>query len=489
MSKKTGGKPVADIGETDFAGARDDDRPDRLSLSNGRQIPFNGRPNEFKITDITKDGKDYKAEDAFREYLVADDKMSAEKNPLYKGTTDGDYVNVDLKNAVVKADVKVQVFDEATGYPKTVNKNLTIDFANPPDEPVMIDSVMADPGKREMYEISLDIKNKKWEYQKIRMEKQDDGSFKRVEIAGEKGSEAFDPSKLVGKRETSLDNPSEYMPFVRGAQHTGVNATAETADGSGVWNGRMKSLTQDLDKREGNWERVNISVDARYGSNDGQYLAKLNDKGEPELYVPLKMPADFFWRSKVSFAPTKDGLVNSAALDRGVVTVENGKVHSDGLNDMSEVLHSAFNNRNYTIVHEGKRYFFETKEQFDAEVTKLETMRKGVYTSDTPTTPTAAAAPVMVSDAGELAAGKMNRYSFTASEDGMVSFKLRTKKGDADLYISKNNEPSTDAYDHRSWNSNLKNDVLKLDVKAGETYHLGVHGYKASTFELSSKYE
>ena len=188
--------------------------------------------------------------------------MSAEKNPLYKGTTDGDYVNLDLKDAV-KADVKVQVFDDATGYPGTESKSITIDFANPPDEPVMIDSVMKDPAKREMYEISLDIKNKKWEFQLVRMEKQDDGSFKRVEL-DQKGSEPFDPAKLTGKRETSLDNPETYMPFVRDSQR-GVNATAEAADGSGVWNGRMKSLLQSLDKREGNWERVNISVDARYG--------------------------------------------------------------------------------------------------------------------------------------------------------------------------------------------------------------------------------
>jgi|GEM_PF-4403515 len=491
MSRKSGGKPVKDIGETDFASARDDDRPDRLSLSNGRQIPFNARPNEFKITTVTKDGKDYKAEDAFREYLVADDKMSAEKNPLYKGTTDGDYVNLDLKDAVVKADVKIQVFDEETGYPKTENKSLTIDFANPPDEPVMIDSVMKDPASREMYEISLDIKNKKWEFQLVKMEKQDDGSFKRVEL-DEKGSEPFDPEKLVGKRETSLDNPETYMPFVRDSQSRGVNATAETSDGSGVWNGRMKSLTQSLDKREGNWERVNISVDARYGSNDGQYLAKLDDKGEPEMYIPLKMPADFFWRSKVAFSPAKDGLVNSKALERGVVTVENGQAKADGLNDMTELLHSAFNNNHYTIVHQGKRYFFETKAQFDQEVAKLEEMRKGVYTpaTDAAATP-ASSTPAgdLVNVSGTVSRNEMSRHSFTASQDGEVKVLLKTKRGDADLYISKDNEPTSDTFDFRSWNSSKELDFVTLNVKAGETYNIGVHGYRKSKFEVVAKYE
>ena len=489
MSKKTGGKAVADIGDTNFASARDDDRPDRLVLGNGRQIPFNVRPNEFKIKTIEKGGTTYKADEAFREYLVGDDQMSAKKNPLYKGTTDGDYVNLDLEKAVVKAETKIQTFDEATGYPKMVNKEVTIDFANPPDKPILIDSVMKDPGKREMYEISLDVKNKKWEYQLIRMEKQDDGSFKRVEL-DQKGNDPFDPKKLVGMRETSLDNPSTYLPFVRDAQNRGANATAETADGSGVWNGRIKSLTQGLDKREGNWERVNIGVDARYGSNKGSYLAKLNDKGEAEYYVPLKMPADFWWRSKIAFAPEKDGLVNTTALERGVVTVENGKVRADGLNDMSEVLHSAFNNRNYTVVHEGKRYFFETKEQFDAEVAKLETMRKGVYKTDEPAAPAPAQAPgELVKTSGTLEKGKYSRHSFTASEDGTVNIKVRTRKGDADLYVSKGSEPTTNEWEHRSWKANLKNDLLSFDVKAGETYNIAVHGYKTSTFELTAKYE
>jgi hypothetical protein len=484
MSKKTGGKPVSRLGTTEFASARDDDRPDRLDLGNGREIPLNGRPNEFTIGKITKDGKTYNGSEVFREFLIADDKMSASKNPLYKNTSEGDYVNLDLNGAVVEVTAKVQVFDEATGYPKTVTQNLKIDFANPPAEPVLVDSVMADPGKREMYEIKLDVKNKKWMYQKIRMEKQPDGSFKKVDISGQTGSEGFDPKKLVGRRETSLDNPSTYLPFTRGAQKTGVSATAETADGSGVWNGRLKSLTQALEKREGEWERVRLDVSARYGSNTGRYLAKLDAKGEAEFYVPLDMPADFWWRQQIAFAGSKDGLVNSTALERGVVTVEGGQVRTDAIDDMLEVLHCAFSDKNYSIVHAGKRFFFDTKEAFDAAVAELETQRGQLTVAD-PVTP--GPTPVnaeVIKDAGSLAKGALKQYTVKAEADGPLTINLNTIKGDADLYLKVGGPATNEDRTLVSWNSGTAMDTITIEAKKGETYGIAVHGWEASDFEI-----
>ncbi len=489
MATKSGGN-AGSVGKvTDFAGARDDDRPDRLSLSNGRQIPFNGRPNKFEITTIDKGGETYQAKDAFRKYLVADDKMSATENPLYKTTTEGDYVNLDLKDAVVKAKAEIQVFDEHSGYPKTIKKDVTIDFDNPPAEPILIDSVMADPAKREMYEISLDVKGKKWTYQKIRMEKQDDGSFKKVNV-GSQNSEPFNPDTMVGKRETSLDNPAEYLPFTTDAQKTGVSATAETADGSGVWNGRLKSLAQKLEKREGGWERVKLDVDARYGSNTGRYLAKLDAKGEAEFYVPLDMPADFWWRQQIAFAPTDGNRVNASALSRGVVTVEGGQVKADGLEDMLELLHCAFNDRPYTLVHQGKRFFFETKGEWEAEVAKLEAMRTGL-TSGTDNGGGDDGGTVVngsfISEAGQsIAKGEAKQYTITAEADGPITIKLDTDVGDADLYVKKGGPATADDHTLKSWNSGTKLDEIVIQAKKGETYGVAVHGYKTSDFNLTA---
>jgi hypothetical protein len=131
---------------------------------------------------VTVGGKSYSGNDAFSEYVVAADKKSATKNPLYSGTTDGDYNNIKLDGGVVNASVQLQVFSEHSGYPEMVSKNIALDFKNPPAEPVLVDTLMKDPAKREMYEIKLDLKNKQWVYDLVRMEEQPDGKFKKVSL-------------------------------------------------------------------------------------------------------------------------------------------------------------------------------------------------------------------------------------------------------------------------------------------------------------------
>jgi hypothetical protein len=485
MGNKSGGDAVKDIGKTEYASARDDDRPDKLMLSNGRTIPFRDRPNKFEITEIKTGDKTYTGAQAFSEYVVGANGMSAEKNPLYKSTTEGDYVNLKLGEAVLKAKAEIQVFDEASGYPKLETKNITIDFANPPAEPVLIDTMMKDAGAREMYEISLDLKKKEWVYELVRMEKQPDGKYKKVKVASESGREKFDEKKLEAKRETSLDDPAGYVPFVEGAMKTGRNATAETADGSGVWNGRILTLNRALVKREGSWEKVSLDVDARYGGNHGEYLAHLDAKGKPDFFVPIKMPADFWWRQQIAFAPEKDGLVNVTARDRGAISIEGGQVKADAIENMMEVLHCAFNNRNYTIVHNGKRYFFETEAQWKAEIAKLDQMRAGVYVGGTDPGP--GPAPVvaeLAKESGSLAKNALKQITITAEADGPITVRLNSKTGDADLYVKKGG-PATDK-DHTlaSWKSNTEIDEVVIDAKKGETYGIAVHGYKPSDYDL-----
>ena len=115
------------------------------------------------------------------------------------------------------------------------------------------------------------------------------------------GKEKINPKKTVGMRETSLDNPKTYLPMIKDAMKTVENLTSETADGSGVWNGRTKALEMALEEAEGKWERRSLEVDARYGHNYGSYLLKMDEKGAPEMYVPLEMPADFWWRQVIAF--------------------------------------------------------------------------------------------------------------------------------------------------------------------------------------------
>jgi hypothetical protein len=485
-TKNLGTQATKDIGKVEFASARDDDRPDKLVLSNGREIPFRTRPNKFDIQEIKTGGKTYTADEAFSEYIVAGDRMSATKNPLFKNTVEGDYVQLGLGAATIKARAEIELFDLASGYPEKVSRDITIDLANPPAEPILVDSIMQDPSKREMYKVSLDLKKKEWVAELVRYQEKAGGGYEEVKVPGQVIRNPFDPAQLAAKRETSLDNPATFLPFVEGAMKTGTNATAETADGSGVWNGRINSLERALDKREGDWERTRLGVDARYGSNDGMYLTKLDKEGKPEFHVPLEMTADFWWRQQITFAGEKDGLVNVTARDRGLVSIEGGAIKTDTVDSMLEVLHSAFANRHYTIVHEGQRYFFADEASWKQATQQLDQLRGAVFSGgvDPGPGPGPVGTAKLVEDAGSVARKTRKQYEVTAEADGELRIKLDTKSGDADLFVKRGGAATEADHTLKSDKGDLQTDALVVPVKKGEKIGIAVFGYKASDFAL-----
>ncbi len=477
---------------TVFAGARDDDRPDKLVLGDrqGTTLPFSDRPNKFTISDIEVGGKAYEADDAFRKYLVADDERSAENNPLFKGMTEGDRVNLKLGGAKITAKAKFQVFDENTGYPTMKSKDVVLDFGNPKDEAIVLDSVMQSAADREFYEISINPKTKVWSAQLYQMKEKEGGGFDKVK-KDDPINRTIRPQDLVGQRETSLDNPAEYMPFVKEALQKAQNFTSETADGAGVWNGRTKSLEQAVVWRDDDtkWAKVDINVDARYGGNEGAFLVKLKDSGEPDFYVPLKMPFDFAWRTDVAFAPaTKDG-VNENALERGIVTKVGRSYQSPAISNMMEILHCAFNDRTYVINHEGQRFFFENKAEWEAAKAELNQLREAIKGGGNEPGPGPIANGVLHSiQNAKIGEGELNQFQVVAQADGDITLALNTLKGDSDLYVSTDGPATPDNYSHRSWHGGLDEDKIVLkDVKKGQVLNVAVHGYQASDFGVEVK--
>lgn len=473
-----------------FAGARDDDRPDRIVLGNGRNIPYQDRPNKFDIKKIVTADKEYSAAEAFREHIVAEDGRSAEKNPLFEGMVDGDRVQLGLGNAAIHADVTFQVFDDESGYPSTKSAEVVLDFANPSDEPVMVDSVMDDPAKRTMWEISVDTKNKQWIAQKVQMVPKEDGArgFDKKEV-GEPIKDRFDPKDMMGQRETSLDNPKVYMPFVKEALQSAKNFTSETADGAGVWNGRTKSLKQATVWRddETKWAKVSIDVDARYGGNSGEFLVKLKDDGNPDFYVPLKMPFDFVWRTDAAMAPVLDGRVNEKAKERGVVSRVDGRFTAEAVDNLLEILHCGFNERRYVVKHEGERYFFDSKEEWEAAKAHLDGLRGAIFEAGEPEPGGEVVMGTVLDVKGaDVGRKELVPHQIVAEADGDVTIRLDTNSGDADLYVSRNGAPATeDDHQLKSWNSGTSPDEIVLEgVKKGEVINIGVHGYKGSNYDL-----
>ncbi|MCA9657882.1 MAG: hypothetical protein KC486_06020, partial [Myxococcales bacterium] len=469
-----------------FAGARDDDRPDRIVLAPRLTIPFRDRPNKLEIRRIDAAERSYTADEIFRPKLIAEDGRSATDNPLYRGTEEGDRVTLDLAGAVVHLALEIQVFD-ASGYPTTMRRDVSINFAEPPDEPVFVDTVLKDAGAREIYEISLDLKNHRWIAQLVRMEKVEGGRNYRPVDVGEPILRDFDVSGIVGQREVSLDDPALYMPFIKEALQSGINFTSETADGAGVWNGRTKRLVQRTEWRDDDsrWAKIALEVDARYGGNRGAFLVKHRADGKPDYYVPLALPFDFAWRTDVAFAPILGDMINSTANERGVISHVAGRYTAEALTSICDLLHAAFSGHRLLINHQGRRYAFSDRGAWEAACAELGALRqRALGIEEAPPE----AAIVTLLDVSALVERKgFVQHEVVVGAAGVVTITLESRSGDADLYVNVGGPaaPRDGEYTLLSDNFNLLPERVELpDVAAGTTIGVAVHGYKASEYRL-----
>jgi len=468
----------------EFAGARDDDRPDRIILGPQLTIPFRDRPNKLEITKLIADGRSYTADEVFRPHLIAEGGRSAAKNPLYLSTEEGDRVTLDLASAVVHLDLELQVFDPS-GYPTMMRREVVLDFSDPPEEPVFIDTVLKSAGDREIYEIRLDLRGRRWLAQLVRMELVPGGRTYQPVDVGEPMVRDFDISGLRGQREVSLDDPSLYMPFIKEALQTGRNFTSETADGAGVWNGRTKRLAQGTEWRddETRWAKITLDVEARYGGNQGSFLVKHRPDGKPDHYVPLALPFDFAWRTDVAFAPILGETVNLKARERGVITEVGGRFTAEALTEIMELLCASFSGHRYLIRHQGARYTFADEATWEAACAALEKLRRQTLGGEEPTS-TIEVSVLKVS--GTVERKGFVQHEVVAEANGRVRIVLDTRLGDADLYVRVGGPatPIDGGYTLLSDNFGLDRETIEVDVTAGTSVGIAVHGYKGSDYEL-----
>lgn len=474
------------LSRDEFAGARDDDRPDRIVLGPKLTIPFRDRPNRLEITRIVADGRSYTADEVFRPQLIAEDGRSAAENPLYLSTEEGDRVTLDLAGAVVHLALELQVFDPS-GYPTMMGREVVLDFADPPEEPVFIDTVLKSAGDREIYEIRLDLKGRRWLAQLVRMELAPGARTYRPVDVGEPLVRDFDISGLRGQREVSLDDPALYMPFIKEALQTGRNFTSETADGAGVWNGRTKRLAQGTEWRddESRWAKITLDVEARYGGNQGAFLVKHRPDGKPDYYVPLALPFDFAWRTDVAVAPILGDSVNVKARERGVLSDVGGRFTAEALTEIMELLCASFSGHRYLIRHQGQRYTFADEAAWEAACAALEGLRQRALGLGEAPPATIEVSVLKVS--GSVERKGFVQHEVVAEADGTVRIVLDTRLGDADLYVRVGgpSTPIDGGYTLLSDNFGLERDTIEVsEVTAGTSIGIAVHGYKGSDYEL-----
>lgn len=483
---RPGARPSMSLSNDQVGGARWDNYPDKLHLGN-YSIPSRNRPNRLTIDRIVRDGKTYEAGLAFREHLVSEDGKSASANPLYHSTVEGDRIRLAAGGARVEGTAEFQVFNPQSGYPETRSQSIVIDFNQPADQPILLDTEMRDASRREMREISLDTKKRQLVSQLVRYEKKADGTGYERRVVGSEQRTPVATDDLLVSRETKLENPRLFFDFIKEALITARNFTSETALDEGVWNGSTKRLAEATVWRDDatGWARVSFEVDARFGGGAGAFLVKLKDNGEPDFFVPIQAAFDFLWRTDVAFAPEKDGLVSSTAFGRGVVTVQAGRVDTSAVSNLMEILHCGFNRREFLIQHEGARYICDTQEAFDRERAKLDALRKAALGEEPGPGPGPGGVGTLISEHGELTKGALKQHTLVAEADGELSIRLDTKSGDADLYVKKGGPATQSDNTASSTKGGTAADELKVPVTKGETIGVSVLGYAASSYDLT----
>lgn len=93
---------------------------------------------------------------------------------------------------------------------------------------------------------------------------------------------------------------------------------------------------------------------------------------------------------------------------------------------------------------------------------------------------------------GDVRQGEWQWYRYDADESQKASFSITDLVNDADLYIREGARPTGSieqdgVYDCASTNGDKHNDVCTLDVTAGQSYYIGIYGYRATSYNLILK--
>ena len=89
-----------------------------------------------------------------------------------------------------------------------------------------------------------------------------------------------------------------------------------------------------------------------------------------------------------------------------------------------------------------------------------------------------------LSESGSVAEGEMKYFVLEVVAGQPIEIKTEAA-GDVDLYIKSNVVPTTSVYDQRGYTA-TGNERLTFTATANGRLHIGVHGYAASDFRLTT---
>jgi len=390
-----------------FGGSRNDSRPDRLQftgVSRGQSFrwPIGGRRETFRVTSLElADGEKPDMGTVFFRHLPDIEAVSFSKNPRYRKTVEGDYNIIDVSSAKLEARIKVDVFDELTGYPQQQTELTTIDL-RPDADPgqsgrFYLGTHLDDVGQRRLFRVYYEPKNLRIVAQMETYE-QVEGRWTAKRLPDEDVEVPLQsPLQCTLSREMKRDDPSQFTALLQLASRQGRNICADTDKESAVWNGVVTSLaiTKKGSNADARTEHWHVDLKARFGEAQLEYLVRRDERGVPEAYCPATSDQhwghwpDFLWHDVPDVGSkgveNGDWIVNESMVERELVGIRVDEsvpsgfyVYDDHIKNVFELIFAGLAGYPHTIVHNNKRYGFASAESWQAAVDRLSTLRGAV---------------------------------------------------------------------------------------------------------------
>jgi hypothetical protein len=365
------------LGQTQFGGARNDERPDNIHLNvGGRYQSFNVRINN--MSEPNKPDTRVDMNKSFSEYQITEDGRGFKKNEEFMQKNNGDVHIID--GAGRKIEARNEYYTVNANGQWVENKDaITIDPEK--DEKMLLGTSIRSIENRSLTRHYYNPKTQELSSAEVSFKRGENGKYEAVE--SNMRSMGVARGMLLGREMQSGDDPEGKASLTDGAIRTGNSIATDSSKGSQVWNGVVYGLREDVAWRsdDGKFEKIEIRADSRYGSNlVGSKINELDNTGKIVRTHEIDAPVDFYWRDipRVSPVIAENGkwYVNKAMYERGLIDSNNIKTSLDGMRDLNDLLYLGLNSKDskpvYTIVHEGKRLVYNDETTWKADIAKLE---------------------------------------------------------------------------------------------------------------------
>lgn len=379
----------ASLGETQFGGSRYNEQPDTMYLNVGGQWQnFN-----VNIEKMSKPGAPDEAENVgniFKTHIMGEDGRSFEANEDLMQTISGDTNIVDGNKRVIEGKAEYYTVNANGQWVETENA-IKIDPNS--DEPVLLGTQINSIGSRSLTRTYFNPKTGELSRASVSFQKNDEGKYEAKE--GNKSTIGYSRSTLLAREMQDGDDVEGKTRLTDGAIRTGNSIATDSSKGMEVWNGAVYKLREEVTWRsdDGRFEKITIHSDSRYGSGKvGSKINELDDEGNVIDTNETNAPVDFFWRDIPRVAPivNENGkwYINNGMTERGMLDLNNLDASLDTFRNLNDLLYLGLNSKDnkevYTIVHDGKRLVYDTKEAWEADVQKIQEAAGRIEPEPTP---------------------------------------------------------------------------------------------------------